>query len=97
MTRKVTVTFDDGTQKVYTGIPDASTPAMIEAKVKKEYPNKKIKNIHGEKEVEKPAATPNSDATPNSAVTPAPAAPAQKKQYNWQGYEINPDGSIRID
>jgi hypothetical protein len=64
MTRKVTVTFDDGTQKVYTGIPDASTPAMIEAKVKQEYPNKKIKNIHGEKESEKPVATP--------VVTPAP-------------------------
>jgi hypothetical protein len=67
MTRKVTITFDDGTQKVYTGIPDASTPAMIEAKVKQEYPNKKIKNIHGEKESEKPADTP---ATP--VVTPAP-------------------------
>ena len=64
MTRKVTVTFDDGTQKIYTGVPDASTPAMIEAKVKQEYPNKKIKNIHGEKENEKPADTP--------VVTPAP-------------------------
>jgi hypothetical protein len=64
MTRKVTVTFDDGTQKVYTGIPDAEKPATIEAKVKQEYPNKKIKNIHGEKESEKPVATP--------VVTPAP-------------------------
>jgi hypothetical protein len=50
MTRKVTVTFDDGTQKVYPGVPDNSTAAMIEAEVKKEYPDKKIKNIHGEKE-----------------------------------------------
>jgi hypothetical protein len=67
MTRKVTVTFDDSTQKVYTGIPDASTPAMIEAKVKQEYPNKKIKNIHGEKEAATSAVVP---VTP--VVTPAP-------------------------
>jgi len=93
MTRKVTVTFDDGTQKVYTGIPDASTPAMIEAKVKQEYPNKKIKNIHGEKEGEKPVAAPSATPTP----APAPTAPAQKKQYNWQGYLKNPDGSLVID
>ena len=37
MTRKVTVTFEDGTQKVYPGVPDNSTAAMIEAEVKKEY------------------------------------------------------------
>lgn len=50
MARKVTVTFDDGTQKVYPGVPDTSTAAMIEVEVKKEYPNKNIKNIHAEKE-----------------------------------------------
>jgi hypothetical protein len=64
MTRKVTVTFDDGTQKVYTGVPDSSTAVMIEAEVKKEYPNKKIKNIHGEKE---------------GAAQPAPVKPDPKK------------------
>jgi len=68
MTRKVTVTFDDGTQKVYTGIPDAEKPATIEAKVKQEFPNKKIKNIHGEKEAATTAVVP---VTP--VVTPAPA------------------------
>jgi hypothetical protein len=50
MTRKVTVTFEDGTTEVYKGVPDTSTAAMIEAEVKKEFPKKKIKNIHGEKE-----------------------------------------------
>jgi hypothetical protein len=64
MTRKVTVTFDDGTQKVYTGVPDSSTAEMISAEVKKEYPNKKIKNIHGEKE---------------GGTQPAPVKPDPKK------------------
>lgn len=68
MSRKVTVTFEDGTKQVYTGVPDSSTPAMIEEAVKKEFPNKKIKNIHGEKET---------DSTP---ATPAPAKPVDPKK-----------------
>lgn len=64
MTRKITVTFDDGTQKVYTGVPDTSTGEMIEEAVKREYPDKKIKNIHREKEV---------------GAQPAPTKPDPKK------------------
>jgi hypothetical protein len=64
MTRKVTVTFEDGTTEVYKGVPDTSTAAMIEAEVKKEFPKKKIKNIHGEKE-----------GVPQSTSTPTPADP----------------------
>ena len=101
MTRKVTVTFDDDTQKVYTGVPDSSTPAMIEEAVKKEYPDKKIKNIHGEKET---GSTPAPTTTPKKDIDSTSTPPAKgddKEGMPQQDYSKNypdrytPPGMIR--
>ena len=47
MPRNITIFFDDGSGHRYENIPDNVTPDMIEARVKKDYPNKKIIKIDG--------------------------------------------------
>ena len=47
MPRNITVTFEDGTGHRYEEIPDTVTPDMVEARVNKDFPGKKIKNIDG--------------------------------------------------
>ena len=74
MTRKVTVTFDDGTTKVYPGVPLSSTAEQIAQKVKIEFPTKKITNIHGELEGGSQSATPDPKQDIGGTSTP----PAKK-------------------
>jgi hypothetical protein len=47
MPRNITITFNDGTSHRYENIPDSVTPDMIEARVNKDFPGKKITNIDG--------------------------------------------------
>ena len=49
MPRNITITFNDGSSHRYENIPDSVTPDMIEARVNKDFPNKKITNIDGGK------------------------------------------------
>lgn len=57
MTRNITVYFSDGTAHQYNNAPDDFTPDQVEARTKKDYPNKKITKIDGgNKSVAKPAA-----------------------------------------
>ena len=65
MARNITITFNDGSSHRYENIPDTVTPDMIESRVNKDFPGKKIKNIDGGK---KPAKTSSSAPT----ATPSP-------------------------
>ena len=57
MARNITITFSDGASHRYENIPDGVTPDMIEARVQRDFPGKKITNIDGgNKSVAKPAA-----------------------------------------
>lgn len=47
MSRNITITFSDGSSHRYENIPSTVTPDQIEARVKKDFPNRKIKNIDG--------------------------------------------------
>jgi hypothetical protein len=79
MTRKVTITFDDGTTKVYEGVPKSSTPAQIEQRVKAEFPTKKITNIHGEDE----SGSSSTPAAPNPRTDiGGTSTPPEKKDDN---------------
>ena len=49
MTRNITVHFSDGTAHQYNNAPDDFTPDQVEARTKKDYPNKKIVKIDGGK------------------------------------------------
>jgi hypothetical protein len=79
MTRKVTITFDDGTTKVYTKVPLSSTAAHMEQVAKIEFPTKKITNIHGELE----GGAPSTPASPNSRTDiGGTSTPPEKKDDN---------------
>jgi hypothetical protein len=47
--RNITITFSDGSGHRYENIPDNVTPDMIEARVQKDFPGKRITNIDGGK------------------------------------------------
>jgi hypothetical protein len=49
MARNITVYFSDGTAHQYNNAPDDFTPDQVEARTKKDYPNKKIVKIDGGK------------------------------------------------
>ena len=49
MPRNITVKFSDGTAHQYNNAPDDFTPNQVEARAKKDYPNKKIVGIDGGK------------------------------------------------
>ena len=49
MARNITITFSDGASHRYENIPDSVTPDMIEGRVQKDFPGKKITNIDGGK------------------------------------------------
>jgi len=49
MPRNITITFSDGSGHRYENIPDNVTPDMIEARVQKDFPGKRITNIDGGK------------------------------------------------
>ena len=49
MPRNITVYFSDGTAHQYNNAPDDFTPDQVEARTKKDYPNKKIVRIDGGK------------------------------------------------
>jgi len=49
MPRNITVYFSDGTAHQYNNAPDEFTPDQVEARTKKDYPNKKIARIDGGK------------------------------------------------
>lgn len=49
MSRNITITFSDGSSHRYENIPSTVTPDQIEARVKKDFPSKTIKNIDGGK------------------------------------------------
>ena len=49
MPRNITVHFSDGTAHQYNNAPDDFTPDQVEARTKKDYPNKKIVKIDGGK------------------------------------------------
>jgi hypothetical protein len=47
MPRSITITFNDGTAHKYENIPDSVTPEMVEARAKKDFSTKTVKNIDG--------------------------------------------------
>ena len=47
MARNITIAFSDGASHRYENIPDGVTPDMIEARVQRDFPGKKITNIDG--------------------------------------------------
>jgi hypothetical protein len=49
VSRSITITFNDGSEHRYENIPDNVTPDMIEARVQKDFPGKRITNIDGGK------------------------------------------------
>ena len=49
MPRNITIFFDDGSGHRYENIPDTVTPDMIESRVKKDFPSKRITRIDGGK------------------------------------------------
>ena len=49
MPRNITITFNDSSSHRYENIPDTVTPDMIEGRVQKDFPGKKITNIDGGK------------------------------------------------
>jgi hypothetical protein len=49
MPRNITVHFSDGTAHQYNNAPDDFTPDQVEARTKRDYPNKKIVRIDGGK------------------------------------------------
>lgn len=49
MPRNVTVTFADGTQKIYQNVPDTATPGTVVARAAKDFPGQNIRTIDGGK------------------------------------------------
>lgn len=47
MPRAVTLTFDDGSQHVYNGVPDDASPDAVIARAGSEFPGKKLKGVDG--------------------------------------------------
>jgi hypothetical protein len=47
MPRNVTLTFSDGSQHVYQGVPDGVTPDQVEQRASTEFTGKKLVNING--------------------------------------------------
>ena len=47
MTRNVTITFDDGSQHMYSNVPDDATPDQVTNRASQEFSDKAINNIDG--------------------------------------------------
>lgn len=55
MPRNVTITFADGTQKIYQNVPDSATPGTVIARANKDFPGQNIRTINGGKNPSTPA------------------------------------------
>lgn len=71
--REVTVTFDDGSQHVYRGVPDAVTPEQITARAQSEF-KKTVTSLDGGR----PAAQPSQAEAPAEQARVAPETQATR-------------------
>jgi hypothetical protein len=55
MPRNVTVTFDDGTQHVYQGVPETATPDQVGARAAQDFPGRQVKALDGGRGAAPPA------------------------------------------
>jgi hypothetical protein len=102
MTMTVTVTFEDNSTKVYPDVEDNATGDEIEAAVKIEVPNKKIKGLtfkkNGPATSNRPAPNARNDvgasSTPQDNNTGKPQAPKQDFSKHYPD-RYTPPGMIR--
>jgi hypothetical protein len=76
MTRNITVHFSDGTAHQYNNAPDDFTPDQVEARTKRDYPNKKIVRIDGGKKT--------SSWSDNSTNKKDTNSPETYKNADWE-------------
>lgn len=76
MPRNITVHFSDGTAHQYNNAPDDFTPDQVEARTKKDYPNKKIVKIDGGKKT--------SSWSDNSTNKKDTNSPETYKNADWE-------------
>jgi len=70
MPRNVTVTFEDGTSRVYRNVPDSVTPDQIEQRANNDYPSSRVTTISGGKK-----------AAPQAPQAPVPQPDTSLAQY----------------
>jgi len=84
MARNITITFSDGASHRYENIPDSVTPDMIESRVQKDFPGKKITNIDGGKKT-------TDVKTSNNSVSDSPSSTKisqSEKMNTWGGFSF---------